>query len=188
MAATQKKFPYKLGGIMEKIATKATDAKKVVDTVASKLAAMKPGVFGKPDNIKMTTRGLINEVEEVKFFGRQTLEDLGALARKNPKAFVEEGLGQGKFIQIGKHIETIDAIALDPALIQGTVVKGVSKNVKFVVTLPKFVGEDLKAVKEAVADMKAAWGSQFGVEVTVRYGSHTPSEVITIAKGVKVIP
>jgi hypothetical protein len=188
VAATQKKFPYKLGAIMEKIATKATKAKEVVDTVVSKLAAMKPGVYGKPDNIKMTTRGLISEVEEVKFFGRETLEDLGALARKNPKAFVEEGLGTGKFIQIGKHVETMDAIALNPTLVQGTVVKGVSKNVNFIVTLPKFVGEDLKAVKAAVADMKTAWASQLGVKVTVRFGSHTPSEVVSIAKGIKVVP
>jgi hypothetical protein len=188
VAATQKKFPYKLGAIMEKIATKATKAKEVVDNVVSKLAAMKPGVYGKPDNIKMTAKGLINEVEEVKFFGRQTVEDLGALARKNPRAFVEEGLGQGRFIQIGKHVETIDAIALDPTLVRGTVVKGVSKNVKYVVTLPKFVGEDLKAVKAAMEDMKTAWASQLGIHVTVRFGSHTPSEIISLAKGIKVVP
>jgi urease accessory protein UreH len=69
-----------------------------------------------------------------------------------------------------------------PVLVQGTSIKGVSKSVKYVVTLPKFTGSELSKVRTAVSSMKKAWKSELGVDVTVRYGSLTTSEVQKIVK------
>jgi hypothetical protein len=182
IAKTERKLIVKAGGVFEKIATKATDAKDAVERIASKLASKVAGVFGKPDNIRLDAKGLIREVEEVKFYGKDTLKELGELAEKSPARFVERGFGQGKHIQIGKHVETIEAIRGDPQLIAGTVVKGVSQDIKYVVTLPKFAGGDLKAVEDAVLKMKKAWSEILKVDVTVRYGSHSTTEILDITK------
>jgi hypothetical protein len=179
---TKQKFMHRVGAVWENTATRATKAKGVVDSIAGKLAAGKAGRFGRPDNIKTTATGLIKEVEEVKYFGSSTLDDLGKLAKKNPKRFVDEGLSEGKYIQIDKHVNTIEAIRVKPVLVQGTSIKGVSKSVKYVVTLPKFTGSELSKVRSAVSSMKKAWKSILGVDVTVRYGSHTTSEVQKIVK------
>ena len=179
---SDRRFIVKAAAVFEKLATKPSDAKKAVQGIVNRLARERKGVFGIPDNIKTTASGLIKEVEEVKFYGKDTLERLGNLARTNPKKFVSEGLGKFRHIQINRHVETINAIASDTRLIAGTGIKGVSKNVKYVVTLPKFAGKDLKAVEAAIPFMEQAWKNILGVNVKVVFGSHTTKEVI---EGVK---
>jgi hypothetical protein len=188
---TERMFVTKAAGTFEKVVVRATKAKEAVESIASRLASRAKGVYGKPDQIRLSAKGLIEEVEEVKFFGPKMIKDLGDLARKNPAEFIQRGLGPGKFIQIGKHVETIKAIDAAPGLVAGTAIKGVSPNVKFVVTLPKFTGAGLskieratakKAMEEAVTNMQIAWKAKLGVDVTVRYSSHTTTDIIELVK------
>lgn len=173
-ARSKMEYIFKVGKIFETVATKATKAKQVVDDIAAKLASKIKGVYGKPDNIHLDGQGLIGEVEEVKFFGRQTVEDLGSLAKRDPAKFVNEGLGEGKHIQLNRHKATLDAIAADPALLAGTEVKGVASGVRYTVTLPKMSGPEVDAAVKAMQD---AFKSRLGIDVTFQFSSASVKDV-----------
>jgi hypothetical protein len=187
IAKTNRELIFKAGGIFEKLTTKATKAKDVVESMASKLASKAAGIFGKPDNIRLNGAGLIDEVTEVKFYGSETLEELGMLAEKKPGVFVTDGAGPGKYIQIKKHMNTIKAIEADAKaggeLIEGTLVKGVAPEIRYVVVLPKFTDKAEKAVVEAaIVKMKRAWKSLLGIDVEVEFGTHTTKEILDLTK------
>jgi hypothetical protein len=183
IAKTNRELIFKAGGIFEKLTTKATKAKDVVESVASKLASKAAGIFGKPDNIRLNAAGLIEEVKEVKFMGRKLLEKLGILAEEDAGKFITEGLGPGKFIQLEKHVNTIEAIRADASLVQGTVIKGVVRDVKYVVVIPKFTAKaDKEAVAAAIAKMKKVWKSVLKIDVQVVEGSYTTKEIVDLTK------
>ena len=189
VAQSNSKFPYKTGTIFEKLITNSTAAKSEVDNVVSKISKANPKVYGKPDNIQIDANGKIVEIEEVKFYGKDKLERFGVKAKENPEAFVKEGLGKDGFIQFVRHIETLNKIKADITLIEGEEVKGVADKVKYVLTLPKYEGDDFLKVNKAVKEMQKAWKSQLGIDVEVRYSdlSTTDIQLITqrLSKGVK---
>jgi hypothetical protein len=153
---------------------------------AKRLAKQKQSFYGKPDGVRTTPDGLINEVEEAKFFGKDKIEALAALARTNPNVFANNGripktfakqLTEGSHIQFNKHTATIKKITQDSTLVKGTAVKGVSENVKYALTLPRFEGADQLAVRAAVKDMQKAWKSELGIDVEVRYSNHSVNDI-----------
>jgi hypothetical protein len=182
MAATNQEFIKQCGNAFERLSVPPTPAQSEVAGATAKLAKREQNFYGRPDGVRTTPDGLINEVEEAKFFGREKLEALAAFARKSPANFavgnkLPEKFGNGSHIQFDKHTNTIKAIKKDSTLALGNDVKGVAEHVKYVLTLPRFEGADQLAVRAAVKDMQKAWKSELGIDVEVRYSDYSVNDV-----------
>jgi hypothetical protein len=187
LAATNQEFIKQCGNAFERLSVEATAAQSEVAGATAKLASGRKDFYGKPDGVRTTPEGLINEVEEAKFFGKDKIEALATAARTNPRSFALDKLEKDQarklkldgnsHIQFNKHAATITEIGLDPSLVKGAAVKGVSENVKYVLTLPRFEGDDQLAVRAAVKDMQKAWKSKLGIDVEVRYSDYSVNDI-----------
>jgi hypothetical protein len=187
IAATNQEFIKQCGNAFERLSVPPTPAQSEVAGATSRLASLEKGAYGKPDGVRTTPDGLINEVEEAKFFGKDKIEALATAARRDPKGFAngsinkklarELKLDARSHIQFNKHVATVTEISLDPTLVKGTAVKGVSENVKYVLTLPRFEGADQLAVRAAVKDMRKAWKDRLEIDVEVRYSDYSVNDI-----------
>jgi hypothetical protein len=186
IATTNQEFIKHCGNAFERLSVPPTPAQSEVAGAASRLASSEKGAYGKPDGVRTTPDGLINEVEEAKFFGKDKIEALAALARENPNVFANNGripkrfakqLTEGSHIQFNRHLETIKKIQEDPTLVKGTAVKGVAENARYVLTLPRFEGNDQLAVRAAVKDMQKAWKDKLKIDVEVRYSDYSVNDI-----------
>ena len=185
-AQTNQDFMYRCGNVNETLATNQTEAAKEVNQAVGRLAKGKDvGKYGKPDNIQVDAGGKIVEVEEAKFYGADKLEKLGKIAKLDPKVFVTIKINKevsNGYIQFPKHIKTLNAIKADLTKVDGIAVKGVADKVKYVLTLPKYEGDDFLKVNKAVKEMQAAWKSELGIDVEIRYSEFSTTDIQQITQ------
>jgi hypothetical protein len=177
---------YKSGNVFEILATNPTKAKSEVDGVVTKLAKDNPKIYGKPDNVQIDKNGKIIEIEEIKYFNVDKLELLANKAKTDPQNFVDWGLGvknkPDSLIQFGKHKATLEAIKTDSTKINGTSIKGVADDVKYVLKLPKFEGNDFLKVNQAVKEMQKAWKDKLGIDVEIKFVEHSTKDIDLMVK------
>ncbi len=157
-----------------------------MDGAVARLAKNDPKRYGKPDNIQVDAKGLINQVEEVKYFSIDKLEALAKEAKINPKKVVERGviLLRDKYptlIQFKKHQATINAIRNDMTKVNGQYVKGVATDVKYVLTLPKAEGNDYLRANSAFKDIKQAFKDN-GINIEVKYSNQSTKDIDLMVK------
>ena len=184
-AQTNQDFMYRCGNVNETLATTPTEAAKEVDRAVGKLAKVKAGKYGIPDNIQVDAIGKIIEVEEAKFYGADKIEKLGKIAKSKPAIFVSIEVNKkvsNGYVQFPKHIETINAIKSDITKVDGIAVKGVADKVKYVLTLPKYEGNDLLKVNQAAKEMQKAWKSKLGIDVEIRYSDFSTTDIQQITQ------
>jgi hypothetical protein len=180
---------YRAGNAFETIETNpTTKAASEVEGAVTRLARDNINTYGKPDNLQVDGNGKIIQIEEVKYFNVAKLELLADKAKTNPESFTNYGLGVKNkpvsLIQFGKHKATLEAIKADPSKVNGNYVKGVADNVKYVLKLPKYEGNDFLRANQAVKEMQKAWKEKLGVDVEVQYSNHTAKDIDLMVKAI----
>ncbi len=180
---------YRAGNAFETIETNpTTKAASEVEGAVTRLAKNKLDTYGKPDNVQVDGSGKIIQIEEVKYFNVDKLELLADKAKTNPEVFTRYGLGVKNkpvsLIQFGKHQATLEAIKADPSKVNGIYVKGVADNVKYILKLPKYEGNDYLRANQAVKEMQKAWKKELNIDVEVQYSNHTAKDIDLMVKAI----